>query len=312
MRYPGELDQAVAAWLEARGGSLRAGQEALHSRYGAGGSSAGIDLGSYVAARLPATFAVNLAVLGEVARLLPGFAPASLRDAGAGPGTASWAALSVWPDLAAVEQREASAPFRALAQGFNGASGMAALEGAKVLAGDVRDEAGPADLVVASYVLAELPEDQAGDVAHRLWTDTGGVLVVIEPGTPAGFARVRRVREALLRAGGHVAGPCTHDLPCPMAGKDWCHFKERVQRSRAHMHAKGAIVPFEDEPYSWIAISRQPAVRGAGRIIAPVQHSKIGVTLPVCTSGRIEERRIASRDKATYKAARKLRWGDTI
>ena len=314
MRYPGQLNEAVAAWLDEQGGSLRAGAAAMTARYGKGASSIGIDLAAYVAARLPATHAVNLRVLGEVAGLLPDFAPQSLRDVGAGPGTAGWAALGVWPGIAQIEQVEASAPFRALAGHFNGESGLAALAEAAVVAGDLRALAGaePRDLVVASYVLAELPEAEAGELALRLWQGAKEVLVLVEPGSPQGFARIRRARDALIKAGGHVAGPCTHDLACPITGADWCHFKERVQRSRAHMHAKGASVPFEDEPYSWLAVARMRAVRGAGRIIGPAAHTKAGLSLRVCADGSIAERHIASRDKATYKRLRKMAWGDSL
>ena len=51
---------------------------------------------------------------------------------------------------------------------------------------------------------------------------------------------------------------------------DWCHFSERLQRSRDHMIAKGARVPFEDERYAYVAVSRVPVVHPASaRIIKP-------------------------------------------
>ena len=42
-----------------------------------------------------------------------------------------------------------------------------------------------ADLVVASYVLAELPEQEAAAVARDLWQGTGAALALIEPGHAA-------------------------------------------------------------------------------------------------------------------------------
>src|SRR6185503_2727395 len=48
---------------------------------------------AYLAARMPATFGATAAVLQE----LP-IAPASWLDLGAGPGTASWAAASLFPE----------------------------------------------------------------------------------------------------------------------------------------------------------------------------------------------------------------------
>jgi ribosomal protein RSM22 (predicted rRNA methylase) len=317
IRYPGRLDEAVAGWLEGglagRGGTVREATAALTSRYKSGGKSAGLNLAAYLTTRLPATFAVNARVLAEVALVLPDFAPKSLRDQGAGPGTASWAAVAQWPSLHAIEQVEQTAAFATLARHLNGASGLPALESAAVLHGNLRDAAtSKADIVIASYVLAELPEADAAGLGRHLWQQAEHILVLIEPGTPMGFARLRAVRERLLRDGARVAGPCTHDLACPMTGTDWCHFKQRVQRSRAHMQAKAAVVPYEDEPYAWLALSRRAVQRQQARIVEPVVHRKAGADFHVCTAGAKQDIHVATRDKATYKRLRKAEWGDAL
>ena len=76
------------------------------------------------------------------------------------------------------------------------------------------------------------------------------------------------------------------------------------------MHAKSAVVPFEDEPFSWVALSRKPLNVTGARVIVPPVHSKPGLELQLCRNGEIITQRIASRDKATYKALRKTQWGD--
>src|SRR5580658_1823105 len=57
---------------------------------------------AYAVARLPATFAAATAVLAAVADAAPDFAPRTLTDVGAGPGTASWAAVRRFPSLTAI------------------------------------------------------------------------------------------------------------------------------------------------------------------------------------------------------------------
>ena len=125
------------------------------------------------------------------------------------------------------------------------------------------------------------------------------MLVLVEPGTPAGFARIRDARAALIAAGGHVAAPCTHDNTCPIAGTDWCHFSERLPRSRDHLIAKGAPVPFEDERYAYVAVCRASVARPPlARIIKPVVEGKPGITLPLCeASGLRDQFRAAARQR---------------
>jgi ribosomal protein RSM22 (predicted rRNA methylase) len=53
------------------------------------------DIIAYAAHRLPATFAATHAVLTEVQKRQPDLQPHSMLDAGAGPGTAMWAATTL-------------------------------------------------------------------------------------------------------------------------------------------------------------------------------------------------------------------------
>lgn len=315
MSLPDALQAAVTAWLAGRGGAgaRRQGSEALSATYRAGGSSSAIDLGAYLVARLPATFAAVSRVLAEVAARRPGFMPASVLDAGSGPGTASWAALEQWPSLVTATFLDNSPAFLKLAGQLAG-HGPAPLRAAAAIAGTLNAVPEPcaADLVIAAYALAELPKVQVASAARSLWSASRSVLVIVEPGTPEGFARIRLARDCLLAAGAIPVAPCPHALACPVSGNDWCHFSVRLPRSRAHMHAKRASVPFEDERFAYLAVARDGQQSGGARIVAPPRKAKSGMTLQLCTQGRLEPHHVARRDSEAYKSFRKSEWGDLV
>jgi ribosomal protein RSM22 (predicted rRNA methylase) len=308
LTYPGSLDLCVRELIEAPGGLSAAAAE-LSATYRKGRNSREVDVRAYLAARVPATFAANQRAMQEISAVLPDFSPVSMLDLGTGPGTACWSALAAWPSLQHITQCEQDPNFAALATKLNAASNLPALATARLLRSAERAIVDKADLVVASYMLAEMPLETMAETATRMWARAQQVLLLIEPGTPQGFARLRTTRDTLLRQGAHVIAPCTHQLSCPMIGDDWCHFKVRLSRSRAHMHAKNATVPFEDEPFSYLVLSRTPRPQSGARVIGPPVTSKIGVKLRLCEDGKVEERMIAARDKADYKRAKKIDWG---
>ncbi len=260
---------------------------------------------AYAVARMPATHAACAAVFARLAEAMPALAPSSLLDIGAGTGAASWAAVGQWPGISAT-MLDHNPALRALARKLADAGPLA---GAEILSGDLGVEKPKADLVVASYVLAELPEGKAADVALALWRSANLALALIEPGTPDGFVRIRAARAGLIAAGAHVAAPCTHDNSCPLTGDDWCHFSQRLPRSRDHMLLKEASVPFEDERYSYLVVTREKIVGGA-RILAPPLESKPGLTFKLCDQDGLRAQFVASRDKDEYRQVRKKGWGD--
>jgi ribosomal protein RSM22 (predicted rRNA methylase) len=311
--YPGELNAAIATWLSHSGqGGLVEKTAKLSASYRKGANSSAVDLSAYVVSRVPATFAANVKVLAALTQAMPDFSPHSLLDIGTGPGTASWAALAQWPELQKIIQCEQDQTFAWAAAKLNAESGIPALQQAKLL--QKAEAALPpdvkADIVVASYMLAELPLETMPQLARRLWDRTDQVLLLIEPGTPNGFARLRSIRETMLELGAHVVAPCTHQNICPMLAGNWCHFKTRVQRSRDHMHAKQASVPFEDEAFSYLVLSRLPVAQSGGRVVAPVSVNKVAAILPLCNAEGLHDEVIASRNKPAYKRAKKIGWGD--
>lgn len=311
MQLPAALTTAIATLLEGvpRADMIAAAQKQSEG-YRKGATSGSIvtpaQAAAYAIARMPATYAACAAVFAALAEVMPDFAPASLLDVGAGTGAASWAAMTQWPDIASITMLDHNPALRSLARKLaeNGP-----LAGAEILSGDLGADKPQAQLMVASYVLAELPEASAAATARHLWASGAQVLALIEPGTPDGFARIRAARAVLIEDGAHVAAPCTHDNDCPMAGDDWCHFSQRLPRSRDHMLLKGANVPFEDERYSYVVVTREKMSAGA-RILAPVLETKPGLTFKLCDANGLRAQFVALRDKDEYRRVRKRGWGD--
>jgi ribosomal protein RSM22 (predicted rRNA methylase) len=172
-------------------------------------------------------------------------------------------------------------------------------------------KADTADLVVASYLIGEIGEGERRALAELMWEKTRDTLLVVEPGTPAGYARIIALRERLIALGAHVAAPCPHDGKCPLQPPDWCHFTQRLQRSRAHKQVKGAELPFEDERFAYVALTRARIEKRPARVLAQPEVTKAAVVTELCTTDGLVFATVPRRDKAAYHRARKQRWGET-
>lgn len=291
--------------------------EAISQTYRAGGTSAAIrardDALAYALTRMPATYAAVAASLRALMETRPDFAPRSLLDIGAGPGTATWAAAEAFASLEDVALIDSNAALRALALDL--AQSLSRLPKLRYEAGDVRKhlaDAPAADLVIASYVVNELGDAERAALAEAMWEKTRDTLLIVEPGTPAGYARIIDLRARLIARGAHALAPCPHDAACPLQPPDWCHFTQRLPRTRAHQHLKGAALPFEDEKFSYVALSRADVAPRPARVLTQPQATKIAVTAKLCTAGGLAVVAVPRRDKARYMRAKKWTWGDAV
>src|SRR6202011_2337019 len=147
----------------------------------------------------------------------------------------------------------------------------ARLRGMRYQHGEARTElarADAADLVVASYLIGEISDAERKALGELMWTKTRDTLLIVEPGTPAGYARILALRAQLIASGAHVAAPCPHNDKCPLQAPDWCHFTQRLPRSRAHQQIKGVELPFEDEKFIYVALARAPVAQHPARVLA--------------------------------------------
>jgi ribosomal protein RSM22 (predicted rRNA methylase) len=171
----------------------------------------------------------------------------------------------------------------------------------------------PHDLVTCAYVLNELPEASRAELVAALWSATGAALLLLEPGTPAGFATIRAARAQLIAAGATVLAPCPHDLACPMPANDWCHFAQRLPRTRLHRDLKGGELPWEDEKFSYVAVARRPGAPIVGRVLRRPQLQPGRVTLQLCApEGLRTEQVTRGKDRVAFREARDLVWGDAL
>jgi ribosomal protein RSM22 (predicted rRNA methylase) len=326
MQLPPDLPPDLKAGLErlANGVSRKAvAERALVQSliYRSGGGSQSIatieDVLAYAFARMPATYAAVIAVFDAARDVLPAFQPHTMLDVGAGPGTAAFAAVQAFETLDKIRLIDANAELRKLALTLMAEADSETLRQAT----DARsyqlgnaltllNETKPVDLVVASYVAGEIADGELPRFAQLLWAATAGALVIIEPGTPAGYGRILRIRSELIAAGAHVAAPCPHERPCPLCPPDWCHFAQRLPRSRDHLHIKGAEVPFEDEKLSYVVLSRRQPQSIDARVLAPPKITKSAITAKLCANRGVVTDIAARRDPDRRRKS--WRWGDSV
>ena len=296
---------------------LERSARALSDAYRTGGSAASRaaqtpgDVAAYLATRAPATYAAASDVFARIRELRPDWSPTSSLDLGAGPGIASWAAADAWRQIEVVTLVEAEAEMacagRTLAR-----TGPEALRTATWTVADAGAPGNRADLVIVSYVIGELTSGATDELVRHAWERTTDTLVIIEPGTTAGYRRTLAARDAVIVAGGSTLAPCPHDALCPLPDDDWCHFSVRLPRSRTHRLAKDAERGFEDEKFSYAVLTRADMPSATARILRRPEQNPGHVVFSLCTSEGLERRTVSRRDKSVYRDARKRVWGDPL
>jgi ribosomal protein RSM22 (predicted rRNA methylase) len=291
-----ELSEKYRAQRPARGGFIASETDRL----------------AYVAVRLPATFAAVRAVFAEVRRLTPEGRIASLLDLGAGPGAAGWAAMEVFEGLRQVTLVERDEGWVRMGRALARAGGNALLENADWVRADLSAVGSlPAhDLVVASYALGEMEQGVSREVLRAAWAAARAALVVVEPGTTAGFGLIRALREDLIGLGGHLIAPCPHQGECPIPAGDWCHFSQRVDRSPLHRRLKAGALGYEDEKFSYVAASKQPVQPVRARVLRHPLRRSGHAQLLLCAGEGIRTVTVTRSDREAWRRARKTDWGD--
>lgn len=246
-----------------------------------------VERAAYLVTRLPATYAA----LRRAAAELP-FEPESWLDLGAGAGAAAWVASC---PVTLVDQNRGWPDFRPARRVHADLAKLPDLE--------------PHDVVSIAYALNELTPTPRRWLIDEAWRLARRALILVEPGTPEGFGHVVEARRQLAEAGAAIHAPCPHSGPCPLEGRDWCHFAVRVERTRLHRQLKGGTLGYEDEKFSYVVALRAGAAPAAARILRHPEVQPNLIRLTLCTGEGVEVKAVTRRD-SHWRAARKASWGD--
>ena len=314
MQLPAALARAIETELSGIDSrSLTKAASELSDRYRTSGSPPETELHcrAYLATRLPATYAVIHRVLSELHARLENPDVKTLLDLGAGPATSAWAAFPVFDELESITMVERNSNMRALGRALT--QSMDRPGRISWRADDLSSIESPAphDIVLLSYSIGELSDSAAIRLTRLARGCARVAVIIIEPGTPAGYARVISHRAELIELGSFIEAPCPHESPCPLVQGDWCHFAQRIERSKLHKSVKGASLGYEDEKYSYVIASKvAPAAREA-RVIRHPQYSPGIVRLELCAPDGLSREIVRRSDKPRYRLARDVSWGES-
>lgn len=260
---------------------------------------------AYLLVRMPATYA---ACDGALSHLPDPFFPQTSLDLGAGFGALTWALRNRFPGMSAHTLVERDGETLHLGEKLN-------LPHSTWIQGDLGNARSDTyDLVGASYALSETPPEKHGVIIDHMWQATKQILILVEPGTPQGFAVIKAARTHLLSQGGHILAPCTHSESCPMTGGNWCHFSASLPRTFTHQYLKQGSLGNEVEKYSYLIVSKTPVPRipNQGRVLGHPLKKTGHLLVDVCSESGFQRHTFSKRQGDAYKMAKELQWGDRL
>lgn len=272
--------------------------------------NAEIEALAYSIMRMPATYGAVYTALKHTLERMDGNIQ-SVVDIGAGTGAATWA-ISELLDTKDIQCFEREQVMLELGKSFMSQNPNLKDVSWKYMDIVEDDLDVKADLVVTSYMLNEIKPEERENVINKLMKSSNHIILIIEPGTPAGFKNIREVQKIAIENGFHIIAPCTFQGVCSLPDRDWCHSIVRMERTKVHKLLKSADLPYEDEKFSYIAISKEKYDNSGIRILRHPMIEKGKITLKVCHNGEIEDMIVTKKDKELFKMVKKKKCGDMI
>ena len=204
-------------------GNLKKTRENLTDRYkNSTGQSKSLVLNTndsilYAVSRMPATFSVIYNLIKDLfeQNLLTNVK--SVFDAGSGTGAGCFALKELLPDLE-IELFEIN---KNMIEVFE------FLSETKISVNKfdlIKDNfKSNADLVISSYVLSEMTENDRINVFEKLLNASEKYTLVLDTGTPETYKNMMKLKEFALKKGYKVIAPCMSDN-CPLQN-DYCRYR---------------------------------------------------------------------------------------
>lgn len=258
----------------------------------------------YAISRMPATFSVIYTLMRDLSsqNLLGDIT--TVLDVGSGTGACYFALKELDENLSIdLIERDKNMidVFKALTDGL-----------VDVSVGDIRGfkSKTKADLVISSYVLSELGEDDRKTALNNLMNASNGYVLVVDTGTPKTYEFMMDMKRFANGSGWHVVAPCMHG-ECALKN-DYCQFFARVERSSLHRLAKDATLSYEDEKYFYLLISKDDKEINGERIIRRPVIKEGSVSLVLCGKTGVEGKTFTKKNKDEFKKAKKSKINQII
>ncbi len=266
---------------------------------------------AYSIMRMPATFGAITTALKNSLKLMPNIEINSILDIGAGTGAAIWAINEfISPSkTTCIEREQAMRTVGGKLLKYNNE-----IKNVEWIDADITNCEFPkkTDLIIVSYMINELNPAEREKLIHKLLKIESKLILIIEPGTPEGFKNIKNIQKQVIEEGAYILAPCTAQTVCPLPEDDWCNTTVRIERTKTHKILKDGDVPYEDEKYSYIAITKEKHQTETSRILRHPIIEKGKITLKLCTNGKVEQKTITKKDGEIFKQTKKKKCGDEL
>jgi SAM-dependent methyltransferase len=149
------------------------------------------------------------------------------------------------------------------------------------------DLRGPFDLVTIGLALNEIIDPAALVERASAFLAPDGVLLIVEPALRETTRALMRLRDQIAHDGRlAILGPCPHQRPCPMLGRerDWCHDAvDAPLPAPLDAWARDAGLRDERATFAWLALGRTPPHDPLHRVVSHRLPSKGKLELILCT-----------------------------
>lgn len=167
-----------------------------------------------------------------------------------------------------------------------------------------------ADLVMTSYVLSEMKEQDRLNSALKLLESANKYLLIIDTGTPRTYENMMTLKRFVQEKGYKIIAPCQSEK-CGIKN-DYCQFYARVERSSLMRQAKQSELSYEDEKYFYMLISKEKMEKCEKRIIRRPIIKPNNIELMLCSSEGVKKENFTKKNKELFKQAKKSKINDMI